>query len=246
VTTPEIEYAKLLIQAIGLLGTFVAAVLAVRTFRRTEQWKRAEFLAAKMKEFFDDRRVQQAMTLIDWGSRRVPLLDASAPDGGVVRVTRALQTRALLPHTMVDEATGSDIEGDADSVPMRRYRPEEAAIRDRYDAFLDGLERFAGYVQSGLVEAAALRPYLGYWVDDIHAPTKDVADAEWCAVLLTYVHFYRYQGVQQLFRELGRDVSPGSAAYMSFIRQVQDKQLADGLLRAAGVAPTTSVETSPG
>jgi hypothetical protein len=235
-TQIELEYAKLLVQAIGLLGTLVVAGIAMRTFRRTEKWKRAEFLASKMKEFFDDRRVQQAMTLVDWGSRRVQLLDGTAPNGGVVRATRALQARALLPHTMVDEGTGSDVEGDREEgVPMRRYTSEEAAVRDRYDSFLDGLERFAGYVESGLVDAAALRPYLGYWVDDIHAPTKDVDDAEWCAALLTYIHFYQYSGVQKLFAALDRDISPESTAYQGFIRQVRDRELAAKLASAAGL-----------
>ena len=235
-TPTQLEHAKLVVQTVGLLGTLAAAVVAVITFRRTEKWKRAEFLAAKMKEFFDDRRVQQAMTLIDWGSRRVLLLDATASDGGVVRVTRQLQTRALLPHTLVDATAGSDGEGDCDgAVPMRRFSPEEAAIRDRYDAFLDGLERFAGYVQSGLVAAQDLRPYVGYWVDDIHAPTKDVEDAEWCAALLTYIHFYRYSGVQQLFTDFQRDISPGSAAYMGFVGQMRDQDLASRLAGAAGL-----------
>lgn len=231
-TTSELEHAKLLVQAIGLLGTLAAAVVAVRTFRRTERWKRAEFLASKMKEFFDDRRVQQAMTLIDWGSRRVQLLGPSEADEGMVRVTRALQARALLPHTIVDASGGSDAECADGESPMRRYTPEEAAIRDRYDAFLDGLERFAGYVEGGLIEARALRPYIGYWVDDIHAETDNIDDAEWCAALLTYIHFYRFSGVQQLFRDLDRDVSPGSRAYKQFINQMRDSSLAARLVRA--------------
>ena len=240
-TPIEIEQAKLAVQIVGLLGTLAAALVAVRTFRRAEKWKRAEFLAAKMKEFFDDRRVQQAMTLIDWGSRRVPLLDAAAPEGGVVRVTRRLQTRALLPHTFVDQATGSEADADLDG-RMRRYSLEEAAIRDRYDAFLDGLERFAGYVQGGLVSARDLRPYLGYWVDDICAPTKDVDDAEWCAALLTYIHFYRYVGVQRLFADLQRPISPNSPAYSGFLRQIRDQDMAARLAGAVGVVYPPRVE----
>lgn len=233
-TSIEFEYAKLAVQAVGLLGTLVAAALAVRTFRRTEKWKRAEFLASKMKEFFEDRRVQQAMTMVDWGSRRVQLLDVTAPNAGLVVVTRAMQTRALLPHTLVDKKAGSDIEGEGDST-MRRYSQEEAAIRDRYDVFLDGLERFAGYVDSGLVDARALRPYLGYWIDDIHASTKDVADAEWCAVLLTYIHFYRYTGVQRLFEALDRSILPSGMAYQHFLSQVRDRSLAARLAKCAGL-----------
>ncbi|MBI3789787.1 MAG: hypothetical protein HY275_02780 [Gemmatimonadetes bacterium] len=221
----DIEVAKLAVQSVGLLGTFAAAVVAVRTFQRTEKWKRAEFLAGKMKEFLDDPRVQQAMTLIDWSTRRVRLLDETAPDGGVVRVTRHLQMRALLPHTLLDDEAVGDAEGNLDG-GMRTYAPAEAAIRDRFDAFLDGLERFAGYVESDLVAAHDLRPYLGYWVDDIHATTKDPDDAAWCAALLTYVDFYGYRGVQRLFARLQRPIGPQSAAYAGFLRQMRDQSLA--------------------
>jgi hypothetical protein len=81
-TSNQIELAKLIAQGLGLIGTFIAAVLAVRTYRRTEQWKRAEFVAKEMKEFFDNLRVQNALLLIDWGIRRIPLLSETAPDNG--------------------------------------------------------------------------------------------------------------------------------------------------------------------
>ena len=58
---------------------------------------RAEFLAREMKEFFDSPRVQNALLLIDWSSRRIRLLDDGADDHGKVKVTRQLQVRALLP-----------------------------------------------------------------------------------------------------------------------------------------------------
>ena len=56
-TDPQIEIAKLVVSIIGLGGTLVAATLALRTFQRNEAWKRAEFLAREMKEFFANERV---------------------------------------------------------------------------------------------------------------------------------------------------------------------------------------------
>src|SRR6185436_3142723 len=102
-TNDQIELAKLFVSIVGLVGTIGAAVLAIRTFRRNETWKRAEFLAREMKEFFDNDRVSNALLLIDWGSRRIRLLDENADDHGWVHVTRSVQVRALLPHTLVNE-----------------------------------------------------------------------------------------------------------------------------------------------
>jgi hypothetical protein len=236
-TDSEVELAKLAVSILGLGGTLVAAIIAVRTFLRTEQWKRAEFLAREMKEFFANRRVQNALTLIDWGSRGVPLLDESAADKGRVHVTRELQVHALLPHTLLNEGVGSDVaQTSADTASsVTRYTPAESAIRDSYDAFLDGLERFSSYVQTGLIDVAELRPYLEYWIDDIHAPAKDEEDAAWSAALLTYIHFYRFAGVQWLFRTFNRSIDPSQATYHGFLTKMRDQTLAAKLAAAVGI-----------
>jgi len=192
----RIEIAKLVIAVAGFGGTLFAARLALRTFHRTEQWKKTEFLAKEMKEFLDDPRIQNAFTMIDWGSREIKLLDEGAEDKGKVFVTRLTQVHALLPHTFFN--AGSDVEGSSDSATGISYTPAEAAIRDCYDALLDGLERFSNYVQTGLIEIDSLRPYLQYWIDDIHSPAKDEEDAAWSAALATFVAFYRFDGVRWL------------------------------------------------
>jgi hypothetical protein len=242
-TTP-LETAKLVVSVVALIGTAIAAVIAIKSFRRTEQWKRAEFLASEMKEFFANPKVANAFLLIDWGSRRIPLLPQSATNQGMVGVTRALQVSALLPHTIVEPQAGSDIEQLFDGTEasihgteasIHKFSTEEAAIRDCYDALLDGLERFASYVQTNLIDSVSLRPYLGYWIDDIHASTKDPADAAWSAALLTYITFYRYNGVLRLFREFDRDISCSTPTYRGFLAGMQDQQLALKLAQAVNV-----------
>jgi hypothetical protein len=120
-----------------------------------------------MKDFFEDDRVQRTLQLIDWGVRRIQL---SAPEGessGKVVVTRALQVRALRPHTFLQpdasdsDAADSDSEmvaadgemaGESTEGYVEKFEPAEVAIRDCYDTFLDGLERFSSYIRTGLVE----------------------------------------------------------------------------------------------
>jgi hypothetical protein len=238
----DLESAKLIVAILGLGATFVAGFVGFRTFLRTEKWKRAEFLAREMKEFFGARGVQNALLLIDWGARDVPLFDPAASHGGRVHVTRRLQVFALRPHTLLDDAVGSDlVQGAGDTGPSEaRYTPEEAAIRDCYDAFLDGLERLSSYVQTGLVDVADLRPYLNYWVNDIHAPARDGEDAAWAAAFLTYIHFYKFAGVQWLFRAFGKSIDPAEAAYRGFLAGMDDQALADQLNDAAGNGPRSS------
>lgn len=234
----NIEIAKLLVSIIGLGGTFIAVLMGVRSYIRTEQWKRAEFLALEMKEFFADKRVNTALTLIDWGARNVELLGEG--QDREVFVTRQMQVRALLPHTLLrvasDEQVFTTKPGRLDHPDDRRFSPPEAAIRDCYDAFLNGLEAFSSYVKTGLIKIDHLRPYLQYWIDDIHAPTKDPDDAAWSAALATYIAVYRFEGVEWLFTKFNDDISPDGEAFKAFVSAMTDKELAQKLNEAASLA----------
>jgi len=234
-TSFRIEIAKLVVALAGLGGTVAAAILAVRTFGRTEEWKKTEFLAREMKEFFDNPRVQNAFTMIDWGARDIKLFDESSENKGRVPVTRMIQVHALLPHTFFN--TASDVEKSGDGVTgSHSYTPDQAAIRDCYDSLLDGLERFSNYVQTGLIDIDSLRPYLQYWIDDIQSPAKDNEDAAWSAALATFIAFYRFDGVRWLFRGFNRSIDPSDAAFKSFIAKMKDQDLAKKLQEAASAA----------
>lgn len=92
---------KYVVKVAGGVGSFIVFCIAVSTYYRTERWKRAEFLAHEMKEFFATVGVQRAMLLIDWGERRVRLLESVPEDQAVIPVNRAMQVRGLRPHIMV-------------------------------------------------------------------------------------------------------------------------------------------------
>src|ERR1022692_3191853 len=94
----------------GGVGSFIVFCIAVSTYYRTERWKRAEFLAHEMKEFFGTLGVQRALLLIDWGERRIRLLENVQDDQAVVPVNRAMQVRGLRPHVLV---TGNESDSDS-------------------------------------------------------------------------------------------------------------------------------------
>ena len=187
-----LEIAKLVVSIVALVGTLIAATIALISYRRTETWKRAEFLAREMKEFFAEPRVQKILQMIDWGARRIQLLDDKRDDRGMVRVTRQIQLQALLPHTVKRPRSSMEESADTGS-NAGRYSPEEAAIRDCYDGFLDGLARLASYATPDLdlTRISQLRPFLGYWIETIHETPANDDDAAWLAALIAFIHFYK-------------------------------------------------------
>jgi hypothetical protein len=171
------------------------------------------------------------------GERRIRLLENVPENQAVVPVNRAMQVRGLRPHIMVT-ANESDSEAMAvrDGSENDRFSQPEAAIRDCYDAFLGGLERFASYTNTGLTDVASLRPYIGNWIDNISEPTKSPDDAAWNATLLTYISFYGFSGVLLLFKEFGRDITPAFGLYRSLLGAMADQEFARALAVTVGVA----------
>jgi hypothetical protein len=226
---------------IASIITVLVLVAGLYQYWRAQQWKRAEFVAGEMQSFFSLRDVRKAMLMIDWGRRNVNLLDIESTDPKAwPLVTRRLQSDALLPHPL--RKKGSTVESEAVDSDLAGFSILEVAIRDAFDAFLDGLERFASHVESGLLAPPDLDPYLGYWIDDIARPTKDKLDGEWTCSLLAYIAYYRYTGVQALFREFDHDITPQGGLFAGFLQQVEDKERAKALYRLFRSAVPQSTE----
>lgn len=217
----------------GLIGTVIALVFGYVQYRKADRWKRAEFLAKELKEFFDDPDVKNVLLMIDWGSRRINLLhiDDKNPERYPL-VTRRLQVSALMPHTLLVSNGGSDAEGEKMSESSgsedwtSKFSVEEARIRDSYDRFLDYLERFASYVQSKLVSVKEIDPYLRYWINDIAAYTENADDAAWTCTLFSYIEFYGFSKVQDLFRRYGYGISRSEELFRAQSKVMIDQKLA--------------------
>jgi hypothetical protein len=237
--SPETAFKpmEIAISLAGLAGAGVAFVFGLRQYRRSEQWKRAEFVSTEMKEFFANDKVLTAMTLIDWGGRYIRLSALQDPaNRSRVYVDRRMQCFALLPHTVIDRLRGSDVEAERAGAEQA-YSEEHTIIRDCFDAFFDGLERFGSNVQSRLVTKEELLPYIRYWVDDIASDTNDAWDATWTACVFLYIHTYGYTGVQRLFKEFGHDISIDGKKFQRFLNAVEDQMLARLLKQGVSDAP---------
>jgi hypothetical protein len=230
VTNSGFDWWKL----VGLSGAAIAFLAGLQQYRSAQQWKRAEFVANEMKELQGDTKATMALSMIDWESRDFKLKPG---DSTPTRVTREMQCRALLPHTIASPSQQSDTQSSAarDGAQLKGFSEAEADIRDCFDSLLDWLDRFGSYLQTSLLTAKDMRPYIGYYVNDIAAPTADPDEALWCVCFLTYVHFYHFDGIVWLFREFGHDISPDGPIFTAFMNNVRSdrKGLATDLQSAA-------------
>jgi hypothetical protein len=200
-TTAQIDT---ILQGLTLVAGALAAVVGFRRYSKAQAWKRHEFVAAEIREFESMSLTRNAMLMIDWGTRNVELYP-SHPDynSRFELVTRPLLYSALITHDKIG----------------RPYTVPESAIRDCFDAFFGGLERFEQFMEAGLVSEGEFRPYLAYWIRSI----CEEASPELRRLLNNYVAFYHFDGVASLFRRYDRNFGLSDASQPVLPRaQIQD------------------------
>jgi hypothetical protein len=84
------------------LGTATAAFIAFLAglvqYRRTQQWKRSEFVAKEIKEFKDDPAIRNALLMLDCKGRYIELFPQEpGPEKRQALVTDELLSHALTP-----------------------------------------------------------------------------------------------------------------------------------------------------
>lgn len=242
----KLTMLQLAASILGFVGAVVAFSFALFQYRRSEQWKRTEFIACEVKEFESDPVIQNALLMIDWGHRDLNLFLRPEPkDADFIEITREAQWRALLPHTLKwayseYQALGSSkAEPEAEAGQKYKFSRVETRIRDTYDIFLTRLDRFASYIKSGLISPEELEPFISYWLDAMTKNEHPEKDAAWRCTLLTYINYYGYAGVKHLLSSYDKDISPDGPIYSALRSSMQDQVLADRLFEV--VTPKQNV-----
>src|SRR5258708_40121483 len=83
------------IEILKLLGAGVAFWIGLNQYRKSETWKRLEFVAAEMKTFYDDTAVKLAMGMLDWRKKEVASTSTGAKTTSRERRSTTRSSRAL-------------------------------------------------------------------------------------------------------------------------------------------------------
>ena len=181
------------IEVIKLFGAAAVFGIGLRQYRKSQVWKRLEFVSDQMKRFYDDTAAKAAMTMLDWDNKEMTLFKHRGDDDdATVEVTYALVARSLGVDT------------------TKRYGKNESAIREIFERFLEYLARFEGFLQADTVKQNDLDPYLDYWVKllsghDPHSPlvTKTVLPQLW-----KFIDYYGYKDVRHFVNRYHRVALP--------------------------------------
>ena len=169
---------------IGTLGLYKALI----EYARAQKWKKAEFLAKEVKEFFADENVKRALIMLDWN-----IIDINLFNGEI-------EGKSKFPF--VDDMLESALKHHNEAL----FSEEETVIRKTFDDFLFKLGMFQNYIDSKLISKKDIEPYLIYWIDLICNLTLERKEGKCLKQLWKFINYYDYKPVIKLFKGFNYDI----------------------------------------
>lgn len=168
----------------------------IRQYIKAQTWKRVEFVASEMKDFFNDEAAKAAMTMLDWNRKQIMLY----------RFRNDSDTKPVwVDYDLVSSALGID--------HKKHYNRKEAAVREIFDRFLGFLERFENFIDSHVVKEDDLKHYMSYWTRML-AGKEERSPQNKEKVLIplwTFITFFRYEKAKA-FVERFQEIDAGILA----------------------------------
>jgi len=177
---------KVLTLIIGVLGLGKALI----EYTKAQRWKKAEFLAKEVKDFYADKNVQRALLMLDWNIVDIPLFEIEQKKDGIKTFLfeDEMFIRALKHH---DETMFTD---------------EETIIRQTMDEFLVKLSMFQSYIDSKLIKPKDLEPYFSYWIKLIGNKDAERKSIACFNQLWRFINYYDYNQIIKLFKNFDYDI----------------------------------------
>lgn len=172
---------EVLIQLIAVLISAFIVLKGIKEYKEAQRWKKLEFVSKEIKEFFNDAEIKRALQMLDWNACSVPLNIGEIGIETKFTCTDDKIQNALRTHDQTS-----------------RFTPEEVVIKKIFDNFLDKLTMFENYIETGLINAKDIQPYLQYWINILanqnnKRKKKELRDQIW-----EYIDKYDYDKVRTL------------------------------------------------
>ncbi len=221
---PRLDLSAQWVAAVGLLFGGTALGIGLRQYKKRQGWRRIEFAQRAVEEFKQKDAVKKVLNILDFEEYRDLALTLPHSDQSLLfEATDYRLRRSLRKHgQMVKIKRGIDIINqlkslkklDARTVELyEKYEleefPIEVALRDWFDEFLGGLERFENLIESNLVRANEIKPFIIYWIQLIGDRSFRRDDgSSFYDQLFRYIKDCKYTGVEALFERYGYKILP--------------------------------------
>ncbi|PSR19479.1 hypothetical protein C8255_01930 [filamentous cyanobacterium CCP3] len=215
----------LLLASLSLAGGAFIALIWLHLYQQQRRWQRVELARQEVKAFRERPAVKNVLDILDYEEYRTFYIN-HPKDGRLIdfEATDYRLRRALRSHDqMVKMRSGLDeikrlTSQNAAIAPktlelVQQYDNEEfiieTTLRDWFDSFLGGLEYFEILIESGLVMAEEIKPFIIYWINLIgDRRYRRKGGSGFYDKLFHYIHWAGYGRVQKLFERFGFKILP--------------------------------------
>lgn len=170
---------KILALPLSVLGGFFALL----QWRRSEDWKRKEFVQQHFEKLQADVAFRLATGMMDWDKRKFRL-DEFSGESDQFFFSSIENIKSALKH-----------EGSHDLM----FSHTEAVVRDIFDVFLTRLEMIVDMINSDLILYTDVKPYLSYWIDFLLGSKAEITRQKEVADLIrSFAKAYGYTCIDSL------------------------------------------------
>ncbi|MBW4485512.1 MAG: lipase family protein [Tildeniella torsiva UHER 1998/13D] len=215
----------LLLASLSLAGGAFIALTWLHVYQQQRRWQRVELARQEVKAFREREAVKNVLDILDYEEYRTFYIN-HPEDGRLIsfEATDYRLRRALRSHDqMVKMRNGLDeikrLASQNNAIApktlelVQQYDSEEfvieIALRDWFDSFLGGLEYFEIMIESGLVMADEIKPFIIYWINLIgDRRYRRKGGSGFYDKLFHYIYWAGYGRVQKLFERFGFKILP--------------------------------------
>ncbi|WP_426436015.1 hypothetical protein [Bradyrhizobium genosp. P] len=182
---------------------FLSVETATRaTVQAAEQqnWKKAEFLANQVKDFFSDESVERTVYMLDWHIRKLVIAD---DDDEIVltlhddRVLAEVANRRNLRDEFLNTGRSVVVARALRTHDDKEFSEHEAVVRDNFDWLFFRLGQFQHMIQSGLFTYQEVDIHMSYVLDLVSGGLDYVSPAV-TAAIARYVREYDFPATEAL------------------------------------------------
>ncbi|MEA5449745.1 lipase family protein [Leptolyngbya sp. CCNP1308] len=215
----------LLLASLSLAGGAFIALTWLHVYQQQRRWQRMELARQEVKAFRERPAVKNVLDILDYEEYRTFYVN-HPEDGRPIsfEATDYRLRRALRSHDqMVKMRNGLDeikrLASQNNAIApktldlVQQYDNQEfiieVTLRDWFDSFLGGLEYFEIMIESGLVMAEEIKPFIIHWIRLIgDRRYRRKGGSGFYDKLSHYIHWAGYGRVQKLFERFGFKILP--------------------------------------
>jgi len=215
----------LLLLGLSMAAGAFTALTWLHIYQQQRRWRRVDLARQEVKAFRERTAVRNVLDILDYEEYRTFYIE-HPKDGRQLcfeandyRLQRALRSHDQMVKMRqgLDEikhlATQNNTISPKTLELVNQYDSEEFVIeiilRDWFDSFLGGLEYFEIMIESGLVMAEEIKPFIIYWINLIgDRRYRRKGGSGFYDKLFHYIYWSGYGRVQNLFERFGFKILP--------------------------------------